>query len=66
MHENPQMSVADATEAAMAEITAPIIAVSLVLLSVFVPTAFIPGITGTMFQQSDYLGPEPRADRGAA
>jgi hydrophobe/amphiphile efflux-1 (HAE1) family protein len=35
----------------MAQITAPIIAISLVLLSVFVPIAFIPGISGTLFRQ---------------
>jgi hydrophobe/amphiphile efflux-1 (HAE1) family protein len=36
---------------AMREITAPIIAITLVLLSVFVPIAFIPGISGVLFQQ---------------
>ncbi|MCW5698643.1 MAG: multidrug efflux RND transporter permease subunit [Rhodospirillales bacterium] len=41
----------EAAKAAMKEITAPIIAITLVLLSVFVPTAFIPGITGQLFQQ---------------
>ena len=51
MHDRPELTVPQATEAAMAEITAPIVAITLVLLSVFVPTAFIPGITGTMFQQ---------------
>ena len=35
----------------MTQITAPIIAISLVLLSVFVPIAFIPGISGTLFRQ---------------
>ena len=35
----------------MKEITAPIIAITLVLLSVFVPTAFIPGITGQLYKQ---------------
>jgi hydrophobe/amphiphile efflux-1 (HAE1) family protein len=35
----------------MEQITAPIIAISLVLLSVFVPIAFIPGISGTLFRQ---------------
>jgi hydrophobe/amphiphile efflux-1 (HAE1) family protein len=35
----------------MQEITAPIIAVTLVLLSVFVPVAFIPGISGELFRQ---------------
>ena len=35
----------------MAEITGPIIAITLVLLSVFVPVAFIPGISGQLFRQ---------------
>jgi multidrug efflux pump subunit AcrB len=35
----------------MTQITAPIIAITLVLLSVFVPIAFIPGISGTLFRQ---------------
>ena len=33
------------------EITGPIIAITLVLLSVFVPVAFIPGISGQLFRQ---------------
>src|SRR5467141_4858095 len=51
MEEEPNLSPADATKKAMAEITAPIIAITLVLLSVFVPIAFIPGIAGTLFRQ---------------
>ena len=35
----------------MAQITAPIIAITLVLLSVFVPIAFIAGVSGTLFRQ---------------
>src|SRR3712207_9319323 len=35
----------------MREITAPIIAITLVLLSVFVPVAFIPGLSGVLFRQ---------------
>jgi HAE1 family hydrophobic/amphiphilic exporter-1 len=35
----------------MSEITAPIVAITLVLLSVFVPVAFIPGISGELFRQ---------------
>ena len=42
---------AEAARRAMAEITAPIIAITLVLLSVFVPVAFIPGISGELFRQ---------------
>ncbi|HEX6563550.1 MAG TPA: efflux RND transporter permease subunit [Chthoniobacterales bacterium] len=41
----------EATLKAMKEITAPVIGVALVLGSVFVPTAFIPGITGRLYQQ---------------
>ncbi len=48
---SPELSVADATKEAMGEITAPIIAITLVLLSVFVPVAFIPGISGQLYQQ---------------
>src|SRR5499427_1947788 len=51
MEEHPELSPADATKQAMAEITAPIIAITLVLLSVFVPVAFIPGISGELFRQ---------------
>jgi hydrophobic/amphiphilic exporter-1 (mainly G- bacteria), HAE1 family len=41
----------EATLRAMKEITGPVIGVALVLASVFVPTAFIPGITGRLYQQ---------------
>ena len=51
MEEHPELSPAEATKRAMAEITAPIIAITLVLLSVFVPIAFIPGISGELFRQ---------------
>ena len=51
MEEEPELSAGDATKKAMAQITAPIIAITLVLLSVFVPIAFIPGISGTLFRQ---------------
>jgi hydrophobe/amphiphile efflux-1 (HAE1) family protein len=51
LEEHPELSPAEATKEAMAQITAPIIAISLVLLSVFVPIAFIPGISGTLFRQ---------------
>src|SRR5271156_1996820 len=51
MEEEPDATPAEATKKAMAQITAPIIAISLVLLSVFVPIMFIPGISGTLFRQ---------------
>ncbi len=51
MEEHPDLSPPDATKLAMQQITAPIIAITLVLLSVFVPIAFIPGISGQLFRQ---------------
>jgi len=51
MHENPDWEPHQATIEAMRQITGPIIAISLVLLSVFVPVAFIPGISGLLFRQ---------------
>jgi hydrophobe/amphiphile efflux-1 (HAE1) family protein len=51
MEENPDMTPAEAASAAMGDITGAIIAITLVLLSVFVPVAFIPGISGQLFQQ---------------
>jgi hydrophobe/amphiphile efflux-1 (HAE1) family protein len=51
MEENPELTPAQATKMAMEQITAPIIAITLVLLSVFVPIAFIPGISGQLFRQ---------------
>src|ERR1700676_3500534 len=51
IEDNPNLSIPAATKKAMAEITGPIIAITLVLLSVFVPVAFIPGISGQLFRQ---------------
>lgn len=51
MEEHPELSPGEASKMAMEEITAPIIAITLVLLSVFVPIAFIPGISGELFRQ---------------
>ena len=51
LEKDPQASPADATRRAMGHITAPIIAITAVLLSVFVPIAFIPGISGELFRQ---------------
>jgi hydrophobe/amphiphile efflux-1 (HAE1) family protein len=51
MEEHPELTPGEATKLAMSEITAPIIAITLVLLSVFVPVAFIPGISGELFRQ---------------
>ncbi len=51
LEEEPQISPVDAAIKAMSQITGPIIAISLVLLSVFVPVAFIPGVSGQLFRQ---------------
>ena len=45
------MNPPDATRKAMEEVTAPVIATTLVLLAVFVPAAFTPGLTGRLFEQ---------------
>lgn len=48
---NPGLTPSEATKLAMGQITAPIIAITLVLLSVFVPIGFIAGISGELFRQ---------------
>jgi HAE1 family hydrophobic/amphiphilic exporter-1 len=45
------LSPREATLKAMDEVSGPVIAIALVLAAVFVPTAFIPGITGRLYQQ---------------
>ena len=45
------MSPKDATRKAMSEISAPVIAIALILAAVFVPVGFIPGIVGRLYQQ---------------
>ncbi|MBN8874961.1 MAG: efflux RND transporter permease subunit [Rhodospirillales bacterium] len=51
MEEEPDLPPKEATKKAMAQITGPVIAITLVLLSVFVPIAFIPGVSGSLFRQ---------------
>ena len=41
----------EATRQAMREVTGPVIATTLVLLAVFVPVSFMPGITGELYKQ---------------
>ena len=41
----------DAAQRAMAEITTPIVTITLVLAAVFVPVAFMPGLTGRLYNQ---------------
>src|SRR5205823_6668182 len=45
------LSPVDATRRAMSEVTGPIIATALVLCAVFIPTAFISGLTGQFYKQ---------------
>ena len=45
------LSPAEATRKAMGQITGPVIATTLVLLAVFVPVTFMPGITGRLYSQ---------------
>jgi multidrug efflux pump len=45
------LSPLDATRQAMKEVTGPIVATALVLCAVFVPTAFISGLTGQFYKQ---------------
>src|SRR5262249_57353190 len=41
----------DAAIKAMSELTGPVLGITLVLASVFLPASFLPGITGQMFRQ---------------
>ncbi|MGA8656636.1 MAG: efflux RND transporter permease subunit [Chthoniobacterales bacterium] len=45
------LSPRDAAIKAMDEVSGPVIAIALILAAVFIPTAFIPGITGRLYQQ---------------
>jgi HAE1 family hydrophobic/amphiphilic exporter-1 len=45
------LSPRDASFKAMEQVASPVIAIALILAAVFIPTAFIPGITGRLYQQ---------------
>lgn len=45
------LSAHDATVKAMREVSGPIVAIALVLCSVFIPLAFVPGLTGQFYKQ---------------
>ena len=45
------MSPKDATIKAMQELTGPVVGITLALIAVFLPAAFLPGITGQIFRQ---------------
>lgn len=51
MMEEPLLSPAEATRKALGQIAGPVIATTLVLLAVFVPTAVLPGIVGELYRQ---------------
>ena len=50
-HIEEGMSPKDASLKAMDEVAGPVMAIALVLSSVFLPTVFLPGITGRLYQQ---------------
>ena len=50
-HIEDGMTPKDAALKAMEEISGPVVGIALVLSAVFIPTAFIPGITGRLYQQ---------------
>src|ERR1700723_588900 len=50
-HIDEGMAPKEATIKAMEEVGGPVVAIALILASVFIPSAFIPGITGRMYQQ---------------
>jgi HAE1 family hydrophobic/amphiphilic exporter-1 len=50
-HMEQGLSPRDAAFKAMEQVSGPVVAIALILSAVFVPTAFIPGITGRLYQQ---------------
>jgi HAE1 family hydrophobic/amphiphilic exporter-1 len=50
-HIEEGLSPKDAAVKAMEELSGPVVGIALVLAAVFVPTVFIPGITGRLYQQ---------------
>jgi HAE1 family hydrophobic/amphiphilic exporter-1 len=50
-HIEEGLSPRDAAMKAMEEVSGPVVAIALILSAVFVPTVFIPGITGRLYQQ---------------
>jgi HAE1 family hydrophobic/amphiphilic exporter-1 len=50
-HIEEGMTPHDAAQKAMEEVSGPVVAIALILAAVFIPTAFVPGITGQLYQQ---------------
>jgi len=51
LEKHPDLSIKEATALSMKEIFMPVISTTLVLLAVFVPVSFIPGISGALYKQ---------------
>ena len=51
LDKNPDLTLKEATTSAMKEVFVPVISTTLVLLAVFIPVTFIPGISGALYQQ---------------
>jgi HAE1 family hydrophobic/amphiphilic exporter-1 len=50
-HIEEGLSAKDAARKAMEEVSGPVIGIAIILAAVFVPTVFVPGITGRLYQQ---------------
>src|SRR5205823_11838934 len=50
-HIEQGLSPRDAALKAMDEVSGPVVAIAIIMAAVFIPTAFIPGITGRLYQQ---------------
>ena len=50
-HIEQGLSPREAAFKAMEEVSGPVIAIAIILAAVFIPTAFVPGITGRLYQQ---------------
>lgn len=51
LEKDPNLTPKEATKKAMDEVTGPVVGIVLVLLAVFIPTAFIGGMTGQLYKQ---------------
>ncbi|WP_448191647.1 efflux RND transporter permease subunit [Azospirillum sp. sgz301742] len=51
MEEHPELSAPEAARVAMQQVSGAIVASTLVLAAVFIPVAFLPGITGQLYRQ---------------
>lgn len=51
LEKNPDLTLKEATTIAMKEVSSAVISTTLVLLAVFIPVSFIPGISGALYQQ---------------